>query len=282
MSSTLLNSDKKIGLALGGGGARGFCHIPVLHKLEDIGLRPAQIAGTSMGAIIGAIYAAGHSPKYIRDIVDGMVIYKGEGLKDILQKSGLRKWFELIDPNFFSRGGVIKGDKILEFLREIIGVDTFEKLQIPLIVVATDFHTGEQIVFDSGPLMPAVRASMSLPGLFEPVQYQGRMLIDGGVVNPLPQDLLQGMDYVIAVDASDLPQPAGKMPGMKGSLMGAVEIMGRQISERRCAANPPDIFLRPDFDGIEMTDFHRAERIFANAQPICEQLADEWKCLNSI
>ena len=275
MSSTLSNTNQKIGLALGGGGARGFCHIPVLQKLEDLGLRPAQISGTSMGAIIGAIYAAGHSPKYIRDIVDSMVIYKGEGLKDILQKSGLRKWFELVDPNFFSRGGVIKGDKVLEFLREIIGVDTFEELQIPLSVVATDFHTGEQMIFDSGPLMPAVRASMSLPGLFEPVQYQGRMLIDGGVVNPLPQDLLVGMDYVIAVDASDLPQPEGKMPSMKDSLMGAVEIMGRQISERRCAANPPDIYLQPAFNGVEMTDFHKAGHVFACAQIVCDQLEQQ-------
>ena len=266
-------SDTKIGLALGGGGARGFCHIPILQTLEELDLKPAQISGTSMGAIIGAIYASGMSPASIREIVDSMVIYEGEKFRDIIQKRGLLKWFELLDPNFFKKGGVIKGDKIAEFLQEILGVSTFEELQIPLIIVATDFHTGEEVVFDSGPLMPAVRASMSLPGLFEPVLHQGRMLIDGGCANPVPHDLLQGNDLVIAVDVSDLPQQTnGKVPGVTEALMGAVEIMGRQIGDRRRAANPPDIFLRPDFNGVEMTDFHRAESIFRNADPLCNDL----------
>ena len=267
-------AETKIGLALGGGGARGFSHIPILQSLDDLEVKPAHISGTSMGAIIGAIYAAGKTPQDIRDIVDSMVIYKGEGLKDILQKRGLRKWFELIDPNFFKKGGVIKGDKIVEFLREIIGVETFEELQIPLTIVATDFHTGEEVVFESGPLMPAVRASMSLPGLFEPVRHEGRMLIDGGVVNPVPHDLLLDMEFVIAVDVSDLPQATGQVPGVTDALMGAVEIMGRQIGNTRRASNPPDIFLRPEFGGIEMTDFHKAEKIFADAEPICERLRE--------
>ncbi len=267
--------DSKIGLALGGGGARGLTHIPVLQTLDDLGVQPAHISGTSMGAIIGAIYASGKTPQDIREIVDSMVILEGEGLKDILQKRGLRKWFELVDPNFFKKGGVIKGQKIAEFLQEIIGVDTFEELNIPLTIIATDFHTGEQVVFNSGPLMPAVRASMSLPGLFEPVKYDGRLLIDGGVVNPVPHDLLLDMDFVIAVDVSDLPQATGKVPGVTDALMGAVEIMGRQIGDTRRAACPPDIFLRPEFDGVEMTDFHRTKKIFAVTQPICEQLKKE-------
>ena len=115
-SSTLRLSDAKIGLALGGGGARGFCHIPVLQTLDNLGVQPAKISGTSMGAIIGAIYASGTSPADVRDIVDSMVLYKGEGFKDILHKRSLPKWFELVDPNFFKKGGVIKGDKIAEFL----------------------------------------------------------------------------------------------------------------------------------------------------------------------
>lgn len=268
-------ADSKIGLALGGGGARGFSHISVLQTLDDLGVKPAHISGTSMGAIIGAIYAAGKTPKDIRDIVDSMVIYKGEGLKDILQKRGLLKWFELIDPNFFKKGGVIKGDKFVEFLREVIGVDSFEELQIPLTIVATDFHTGEEVIFNSGPLMPAVRASMSLPGLFHPVKHEGKILIDGGVVNPVPHDLLLDMEFVIAVDVSDLPQTTSEVPGVTDALMGAVEIMGRQIADTRRATNPPNIFLRPDFGGIEMTDFHRAEKIFKDAELICEQLREE-------
>lgn len=268
-------SDTKIGLALGGGGARGFSHIPILQTLDDLGVRPAHISGTSMGAIIGAIYASGKTPKYIREIVDSMVVYEGEGIKEILKKRGLLKWFELLDPNFFKKGGVIKGEKIVEFLREIIVVETFEELQIPLTIVATDFHSGEQIVFDSGPLMPAVRASMSLPGLFEPAKHDGRLLIDGGVVNPVPHDLLLDTDFLIAVDVSDLPQATGKTPGVTDALMGAVEIMGRQIGDMRRATYPPDIFLRPAYEGVDITDFHRAERIFVNTQPTCEQLKQE-------
>jgi NTE family protein len=268
-------TDIKIGIALGGGGARGFCHIPVLQTLDDLGIRPSHISGTSMGAIVGAIYASGTSPSEIKQIIDGMLIYKGESLKDILQKRGLRKWFDLIDPNFFKKGGVIKGNKIVEFLHEIIGVDSFEELGIPLTIVATDFHTGEEVIFNSGPLMPAVRASMSLPGLFEPVRDNGRLLIDGGVVNPVPHDLLLDTDFVIAVDVSDLPQKTGQVPGVTDALMGAVEIMGRQIGDKRRAVYPPDIFLRPNFEGVEMTDFHRAEKIFKDAEPICEQLKEE-------
>ncbi len=264
-----------IGLALGGGGARGFCHIPVLQTLDDLGIRPNHIAGTSMGAIIGAIYASGTRPAEIRDIINGMVIQQGEGIKDIFQKPGLRKWFDLIDLNIFKKGGVLKGGKIVEFLHEIIGVDTFEELQIPLTIVATDFHTGEEVLFDSGPLMPAVRASMSLPGLFEPVHFQDRLLIDGGVVNPVPHDLLLDTDYVIAVDVSDLPQRSSKVPGVTDALMGTVEIMGRQIGDTRRAVNPPHVFLRPDFGGVEMTDFHRAEKIFKVAEPICLKLEAE-------
>lgn len=267
--------NTSIGLALGGGGARGFCHIPVLQSMDDLGVKASHISGTSMGAIIGAIYASGTRPAEIREIIEGMVIQQGDGIKDIFQKPGLRKWFDLIDLNFFKKGGVIKGGKIVEFLHEIIGVDSFEELDIPLTIVATDFHTGEEVLFDSGPLMPAVRASMSLPGLFEPVLFQDRLLIDGGVVNPVPHDLLLDTDFVIAVDVSDLPQKTGKVPGVTEALMGAVEIMGRQIGDTRRAVNPPDIFLRPDFGGMEMTDFHRAEKIFEVAEPICIRLEEE-------
>lgn len=125
--------------------------------------------------------------------------------------------------------------------------------------------------------MPAIRASMSLPGLFEPVKHEGRMLIDGGTVNPVPHGLLLDTDFVIAVDVSDLPQTNGQMPTMTDGLMDAVEIMGRQLGDNRRAAYPPDIFLRPDFDGVEMTDFHRAEKIFADVQPICQRLKAELK-----
>lgn len=268
-------ADSKIGLALGGGGARGFSHIPVLQTLDDLGVRPAHISGTSMGAIIGAIYASGTSPRVMREIVDSMVIHKEDGFKEILQKRGLRKWFDLLDLNFFKKGGVIKGEKIVEFLREIIGVDSFEELQIPLSIVATDFNTGEEVVFDSGPLMPAVRASMSLPGLFEPVKHIGRILIDGGCVNPVPHDLLLDTDFIIAVDVSDLPQVEGQSVGMTDALTGAVEIMGRQLADNRRAAYPPDIFLRPKYDGIDMTDFLRAEHIFELSQPVCQQLREK-------
>ena len=272
-----LRGKKKIGLALGGGGARGLAHIPMLQVFEEMKVAPAHISGTSMGAILGTIYASGTSPSDLRELVEGMIIKEGEGLKEIFKKRGLLRWFDLFDPKFV-RGGVFKGDKVAEFLGEIIGVETFEDLNIPVTVVATDFFTGEQVAFDSGPLMPAIRATMALPGIFTPTEIDGKVLVDGGCVNLVPHDLLDKSLYRIAIDVKDLPQR--KKPnkiGMTDTLIGAIEIMSHQIGEMRRKADPPDLYLHPDLGGFEMLEFFRAEQVFRRAQPKCDELREALK-----
>lgn len=209
---------KKIGLALGGGGARGLAHIPLLHVFDELGIRPYRIAGTSIGAVIGALYASGISGAEIREGVSRMVMAKGESFRDVFHRKDAFKWIQFLDLEF-GHGGLLKGDKFIAFLYEAMSVSCFEDLQIPLQVVTTDFHSSEQVVISSGELLDAVKASMALPGLFTPVRWEGRVLIDGGSVNPVPFDLFHDCDVVVAVNVmgEKITQPGPGCPTYSGS-----------------------------------------------------------------
>lgn len=264
---------KTIGLALGGGGAKGLAHIPMLEVLDDLGLRPHRITGTSIGAIIGALYASGISGTRIREGVARMVLSKGDGFREALKKKDVLKWFEFLDLDF-RRGGVFKGDRFIEFLYESMGAATFEELEIPLQLVATDFWTSEQVVICQGDLLSAVKASMGLPGVFTPVEREGRVLIDGGAVNPVPHDLLlEDCDVTLAIDVMGYRRP-GKhtIPNMVDAVLGTFDIMQNSIiagKNRRC---PPDIYIRPDIQGVDMLEFYKADRIYEQAEPAQKEL----------
>lgn len=176
MSDTL----PKIGLALGGGGAKGLAHIPMLEVFDDLGIRPHRVAGTSIGAIMGALYASGLKAQQIREGVQRMIISKGDSFKAALRKKDVLKWLKFMDLEFKGHA-IFKGDRFIEFLFNAMDVDSFEALDIPLRIVATDFWTSQQVVLDSGELLPAVKASMGLPGVFTPVTLNQRVLIDGGL-----------------------------------------------------------------------------------------------------
>ncbi len=193
----------RIGLALGGGGAKGLAHIPILEVLDELGVRPSAIAGTSIGAVIGALYASGVKGREIREGIHEMVFSEGKGEHRALDlPRGLRQILDLIDLDLGS-GGLLRGEKFLERIYEDVRARSFEELQTPLKVVATEFWTREEVVFESGELLPAVRASMSLPVLFSPVVRGHRVLMDGGAVNPVPYDLLlDECDFTIAVDVA--------------------------------------------------------------------------------
>lgn len=176
---------KKIGLALGAGSARGLSHIGVLRAFEDAGIKPAFIAGTSIGSMMGAAYASGN--------LDKMEAF----MRDIDVRKMLR-YCDFVLP----RQALMEGEKIMDLIHEIIPVDDFSKLDIPFKAVACDIYTGEQLVLDTGNVHDAVRASISLPGIFLPVFHQGRWLVDGGLVNPVPVSVVReaDVDLVIAVD----------------------------------------------------------------------------------
>ena len=173
-----------VGLALGSGSARGWAHFGVLHAMREAGMSPDIICGTSIGSLVGAAYAAGEMDSFEQWVL---------GL-------GMRKVFGFMDFNL--GGGMLKGEKLIEFWREHFVQETMEELGAPFGCVATDLHSGAEVWLRSGSIADAVRASIALPGLFTPAMRDGRLLVDGGLVNPVPISLARAMgaDIVIAVD----------------------------------------------------------------------------------
>jgi NTE family protein len=176
---------KKIGLALSGGTARGLAHIGVLEILEKNNIKIDYVGGTSMGAVIGALYASGMP------------------MKDLKKIALTTKWENLVDFTLPDRG-ILSGYKIEKFLRVLLKDKKFKDLTIPLSVVAADVQKGEKVIFRKGDVASSLRASISIPSIFVPYEYDGRILVDGGVVDPVPVDVVRSMgaDVVIAVDLS--------------------------------------------------------------------------------
>lgn len=178
-------TQKKIGLALGSGSSRGWAHIGVIEALEEHGIEISMITGVSAGSVIAVSYAGG-------------------GLTDIKKFALDMDWKRVLSflDIAFPRSGFIEGKKVAELIQQYTRVSKFEDLNIPVTMVTTDLYTGEQVVLSKGNISNALRASMAVPGLLSPIQIQGRWLLDGGVVNPLPVDVCRemGADIVIAVD----------------------------------------------------------------------------------
>lgn len=263
---------KKIGLALGGGGARGLAHIQVLETLDELGVRPHRIAGTSVGAILGALYASGLSGSEIRSLVDDLLMRKIEKLSDVFTRKDLLKWVGMMDPGFH-RGALLKGERFIHFLADSMECSAFEELMIPLSVVATDFYTGEQKVFESGDLLKPVRASMAVPSVFAAVELEGRLLMDGGLVNPLPYDLLQDdCDFIIAVDVSGSLEKEAKRPDFFDTMLGSFEIVQSALIAEQIRRNPPDIYLKPELQNIRILEFNKADQIFEQSKSLRDEL----------
>lgn len=283
--------EMKIGLSLGSGAARGWSHIGIINGLAEMGIEPDIVSGSSIGALVGAAYAA-----------DKL---------DLLQSwTCSLTWKEIIrflDPALVG-GGLIQGDRLTEFISEYVKNLEFENLKRQLGVVATDLETGREIWFREGPVMEAVRASISLPGLFTPLQHQGRWLVDGGLANPVPISLCRAMgaDIVIAVNlngdilgkhlrqnGSERNKPpevreddlwgriTGQMinglyarkqelmsrllgenrhvPGLYEVLASSINIMQDRITRSRMAGDPPDVILAPRLSGLGLMEFDEAE-----------------------
>ncbi|MCC7300406.1 MAG: patatin-like phospholipase family protein [Verrucomicrobia bacterium] len=264
---------QKIGLALGGGGARGLAHIQVLETLDELGIRPHRIAGTSIGAVMGSLYASGLTGKEIRDLVHQWQTPKPEKRHGILHRHDLRRWASMLDPSF-DRSGLFKGEKIIRFLSDHIKCTTFEALKIPLYVTAADYGDASEVVFKSGDLLSAVRASIAIPGVFTPVERDGSLLLDGGVVNPLPYNLLQDeCDLVIAVDVGGTRHADEKhRPAFFDTIIGGFEIMETAIIRARLQCNPPDIYLKPDIRNVGLLEFYKAEQVFRQSEPMKAEL----------
>ncbi|MDM3870551.1 patatin-like phospholipase family protein [Porticoccus sp. W117] len=268
----------KTGIALGGGGVRGLAHILALETLDKCGIKPAAIAGASMGAIIGALYASGLSGEDIHAGVNRHIIRKGDDLKNILaKKTDLLKWLKLATPTL-RRGGFLNADGALHYLLDLIEVRTFEELKIPLTVVATDYWSGEVVEFRSGELLPALKASMAIPGVFPPVEIDGRVLVDGGIANNLPYDLLPPeCDCTVAVDVAPtrVPQEKEAVPGLLDAVLGTFDILLENADRQRLAKSPPSVYLKPKIVGVRTLDFDMIEEVFEQAAPAMAEFEDK-------
>jgi NTE family protein len=263
----------RIGLALGSGGARGLAHVLVFEVLDTLGLTPHRVAGSSIGAVMGSLYAAGLSATDIHEVIDGITKSRDETWFEALISRELTRWMSFVAPGM-GPGGLAHADAFIEFLQEAAGISRFDELGIPLRVVATDFWTREMVVFDSGDLWPAVQASMAVPGLFKPVTHDGRLLVDGGLTNPVPFDLLGDCDLIIAVDVLGTRTPDGEaeVPSSLDSIFNTFQIMQTAIVAEKLKRQQPDFLVRPDIRNVRVLDFYRFEEIFEQGRPARDAL----------
>jgi len=227
----------KVGIALGGGAAKGFAHIGVIKMLEANGIQPVVVSGTSAGSVVGALYAS------------GMDAFQMQKVAFALDEDRIR------DVSLFS-GGVIKGQKLQDYVNELVAQRKLEAMKRPLAVVATRLEDGKRTVFVRGNTGQAVRASSSIPGVFEAVKIGNSSYVDGGVVSPVPVDAARelGADFVIAVDISS--KADGKAPGsLLGNINQSITIMGQKLGALELAR--ADVVLRPKVLAIGAADFEQ-------------------------
>jgi len=264
-----------LGLALGGGGARGFSQIPYLEVLDEAGVRPIIISGTSIGSIMGAMYAGGMSGNEIRELVCSL---------DLLEM------IRLLDFSIIPHSGFIHGHGVEKFLQKHLPVKTFEELKIPLRIVAADYWSQKEVVFSSGDLLPAIRASISIPGAFSPYVIGQQVLVDGGVVNPVPFNLIRKYcDVLMAIDVSgnrrepehhrhnpamrnfDLARfkhgdNSIELPGPIEAFLAAIQTMESTLVDKLRDECPVDIYVKPDLFNVGLMDFHHYERIMKSVE----------------
>jgi NTE family protein len=257
---------KKIGLALGGGGARGCAHLGVIKALQEAGITIDYVAGTSIGAIMGAGLASGDL-KQFEDYLDKVT------WKDIVQ------YFDPALP----RRGLFKGKNACKLLEKLISHHDFKDLKIPFIAVATDLETSKEVRLHTGNVIQAIRASIAIPGIFEPCKMNDQYLVDGGVVNPMPVNVVRdmGADIVIGVDLnyefiqeklhSKRKKQLAKSkvyewltperPNIFDVIENSIFIMQSQITEKNIALYKPDVLIRPVLGSASLFDFYEAKKM---------------------
>jgi len=283
----------RVGLALGSGSARGWAHVGVIRALEQAGIHPDLVCGTSVGSLVGAAYAAGQLDRFEQWLL-------GMRMKDVVG---------FMDVSL--TGGLLKGERVMEFFRRNFVDHPIEQLAMPFAAVATALNTGAEVWLREGSTVDAVRASIALPALFTPVLRDGVALVDGGLVNPVPVSLARAMgaDTVIAVDlssdrlgrrlganarveASDSaigewirklqdnlgglipaqPSDQYRPPSMQDVLFSSIDIMQVRITRSRMAGEPPDFIVSPRLAHLHLLDFHRAKEAIEEGKRAVEAM----------
>ena len=302
---------QKIGLALGSGSARGWSHIGVIKALHELGIEPDIVCGTSIGALVGGMYATGHL----------------ETLETWILSLDKREIIKYLDINLLTGGGFVEGKSIISFFEKQMGDYEIELLEKTFASVSTNMDTGKEIWIQSGSMLESIRASMALPGLFTPVYREGEWLVDGGIVNPVPISVCRalGADKVIAVNlngdivgkhsrnkAQSSIQTQGvspeetlisrfadkvkgkanhyfpeffedslQSPGLFDVMASSINIMQDRITRSRMAGDPPDILLSPKLSNIGLMDFDKAPEAIKAGEDAIHQVASYLLELNS-
>jgi len=266
---------KTFTLALGGGGARGLAHVAVIEALDDMGVKPVAIAGTSIGALMGAGFAAGMRGKELRRHVVAAAHNRPKTVRQLLQtRAGT---LGDVFSGELSRATQMDPEKFCAmFLPDAVPND-FSALQIPLTVVATDLHRREEAPLTAGPLRPALAASIAIPGLFRPMGIDGRILVDGGATNPLPFDRLAGLaDMVVAIDVFGTPSAErADVPGAWECMFTTLLIMGSTIVAAKHQHAAPDLVIRPNVSIFRTLDFYQASAILRASEPVKAEVKEK-------
>ena len=286
-----------VGLVLGGGGARGYAHIGVIRELESRGYIISSVSGTSMGALVGGIWAAGKLEEYC-DWVSQLEYFDLVKLLDV----------SLGDPGF------IKGNKLFDIIRNIVGNVSIESLPVPFTAVATNLRSRKEVWFQKGDLVTAIRASSAIPSLFSPVNINGQLMVDGGVLNPLPMAPSRSSfaDFILAVDllGKEMPEedvlgsnmqedleeswldkiwPANKNDNKSKErkisqsmsivniLYQSMEVMQESLGRYKIAGHPPDILVSIPKNICRFYDFHKFDRIESIGREFAEKAIDNWE-----
>lgn len=267
---------KEVALVLGGGGARGLAHIPVLEAFDDLGVKPCVIAGTSIGAIVGASYAAGMSAEEIRHFAVTNLSDRGKVMSRLW-----KLWPDSFGAMFSGallRFGELDAEKTLRaFMPEAIP-ETFGELETPFKVTATDFYGNALTVIEEGELFPAVAASIALPFIFRPQIIDGRVHIDGGIANPVAFDLVEAPGrIVVAVDVVGMPvrEDASKLPTRIEAAFGASQLLMQTITKMKLRMHTPDLLVRPPVEGIRVLDFLHVENILRKTESVREKVRED-------
>lgn len=244
-------SKRRVALVLAGGGARGVAHIGAIEELESQGYEITAVAGTSMGALVGGMYASGHLDPF-REWMCALDRYKV---------------FSLVDFSFSSEG-LVKGNRVIQAMKELVPDVKIEQMPTPFAAVAADLLTGREVVIERGGLYDAIRASISIPSVFRPVRRNGMVLIDGGTVNPLPLNRVRREegDLLVAVDVS---APFGADAGSRSLaslnyyklLTASSQIMQQHITQLMCRIYKPDVLVEMPADSFGMFEFYRSSEL---------------------
>jgi NTE family protein len=257
----MAKKTKTIGLALGGGGARGWFHVGVIKVLGEAGIPIDYVAGTSIGALMGGVYASG----------------KLKELEEFGLSLSATKIISMLDLSWSSKG-FLAGNKVAKLLGERFTKKDFKQTQIPFAAVATDMRSGEEVVLDRGRLPEAIRASIGIPGVFEPLVHRKRYLLDGGLTNPMPVSTVRAMgaNVVIAVDLNTEPVASRPVSGQSKIMKwltkktyptsidiidATVAIMQRKITDENLKTDPADVVINSKLGHIKLFDFHLAEHM---------------------